>query len=895
VTHSQSARPSHAAEGVPGAPPRAFDRPRQVIATSRQGFDEVLNSEPVARLRRRWRRWRRLLPIGNRERHSGTRHRLGDQLKLIVAVPLVAVVAFAGLAFVTTVHQASSTGEVRELASLAGAAGSLAHALQDERAAAGTLLLAADAARQGAYEQKVAATDAAAARYHRRREDVSPADEATANLLKHIDSSLATLGDLRRQVRGSAQAQASTVAFDYRILIVDLLDYRDEVVRAGAPTGLADSVHAAAALARAAEAIGEQQVTVLRATGPGSLTPALRDEIAGTRALFDDATRTFTELAEPEWQVWYSKASGGADVLNALRLQDEVARTPGTAITVDPAKWSAAMSAWVARLAEVLQRIDGAVVDEVTDLRDSQMRHAGLEAAGVLITLVVAVLLTGYVGRRITRRLRLLQDAARTIAYQRLPTVVNELHRADPGTVNPDEVANRSAGEIMVGGSDEIAEVAQAFRAVHREAVRIAGEQAVMRSNVAEIFVHLSQREQKLVDAVLAQVDEVERDETDPDKLQQLYRLDHLATRMARINLSLLVLGGSRAARLRHEDVPLVKVLQAAISQIEHYKRVRFGLVDNDVAVKADAVDEIVHLLAELFDNATFYSPPDSEVWVAGRALGDRVIVQIGDEGMDLSPRKRNKLNEILADPPPIDLAAVRAMGLTVVGHIARRYNVKVELRPGQGIGTIAEITLPAPVFQPFVPGDRPFPPAPLPAAVPQQRISHPVERVLAGGTESPNLFAGAFAGNAPTSAPPAWPPHAEPVTSAGPAEPAGLTGPAGLVAPVDETIVLPIFQETSVWFQFVHPPSPEGPIDWESAADAGWIAAARAASPNVGALTASGLPIRLPQANLVPGAAAVSPDAAENGKKRDPAAIAAAMSAYARGVAGRRGGPQAS
>ena len=249
--------------------------------------------------------------------------------------------------------------------------------------------------------------------------------------------------------------------------------------------------------------------------------------------------------------------------------------------------------------------------------------------------------------------------------------------------------------------------MAQAFRAVHREAVRIAGEQAVMRSNVAEIFVHLSRREQRLVDAVLAQVDRVERDETDPDRLQQLYQLDHLATRMARINLSLLVLGGSGAARVRREDAPMGKVLQAAISQIEHYTRVRFGSVDDDVAVVAEAVDEIVHLLAELLDNATGYSPPESEVWVTGRALGDRIILQIVDEGVGLAPSRREQLNELLAQPPAIDIAAVRAMGLTVVGHIAARYQIQVQLRPGQHGGTLAEVVIPKDVFRPIMASER--------------------------------------------------------------------------------------------------------------------------------------------------------------------------------------------
>jgi hypothetical protein len=201
----------------------------------------------------------------------------------------------------------------------------------------------------------------------------------------------------------------------------------------------------------------------------------------------------------------------------------------------------------------------------------------------------------------------------------------------------------------------------------------------------------------------------------------------------------------------------------------------------------------------------------------------------------------------VLAAPPPIDIAAVRAMGLTVVGHIAARHGIRVELRPGQDVGTIAEITVPAKMFVPAVPVDRAYPPAPLPA-----------------GASWPRQING--------------------------------SGPVGLLPPVDETTVLPIFAETSGWFRDVHPEATDGPVGWKTAADAGWRAAAKAAEPLITARTKNGLPVRKPRLQLVPGSAEITaPENPDNAKKRDPAAIAAAMSAYARGVAARRGTPQPS
>jgi signal transduction histidine kinase len=859
--------------------------------------------------------------------------RIVDQIRLIVAVPLVAVIAFAGLAIVTTAQGAQRTAQLKTLAQLSVQAGNVAHVLSAERAAAAGVLSGSTPTTLDLYSQQTSVTDAAVATYRTARAKISETALGSPDLMSRIDTGLDGLVDLRKQVRTAAPAMSS-VAFSYRIVIADLDSYREAVARAGAPADVADHIRASAALSEAAEAIGQQQVDVLRALAPGVLTQALRQEITGTRTAFTESVVSFTDLATPEWLTWFAQASSGEDVVTAQGLQDVVGREESPTLNVDATQWTQSMSGWQSRIYSVQSRIDATVIDEVGTVRDGQLRTAVIDGAGVIAALLLAVLLTALVARRITRRLRRLHDAAQAVAYQRLPDVVAELRNAAPGTVRPEEVAERSAADVLVGGRDEISEVAQAFQAVHREAVRIAGEQAVMRSNVAEIFVHLSRREQRLVDAVLAQVDAVERDETDPDRLQQLYQLDHLATRMARINLSLLVLGGSGAARVRREDAPLVKVLQAAISQIEHYTRVRFEVVDSEVAVISDAVDEVVHLIAELVDNATGYSPPEKEVWVTGRALGDRVIVQVGDDGVGLSPIRRQQLNEMLAEPPAIDIAVVRNMGLIVVGHIAARYGIRVELRPGPETGTIAEITLPSAVFRAIsaeerqlsfaagtealtsgsgdftngngrggkhstaeaAPGAGLFtPPAFNVFAKPAEDLPAPdplgdtVAMPMLNGY-GPNGVQPSPAGSPP--GPGAWPPHAEP------------TRPAVLAAAVDDTTPLPIFQEVNGWFraesgpvnidyatvdaEIVHEPL----VSWGGAADIGWSVAEKVAEPTVSSTTPSGLPVRDPQRHLVPGSAQPTQQErrATVQAKRDPGAVAAAMSAYARGVAGRRG-----
>ena len=156
--------------------------------------------------------------------------------------------------------------------------------------------------------------------------------------------------------------------------------------------------------------------------------------------------------------------------------------------------------------------------------------------------------------------------------------------------------------------------MARAFNMVHREAVRVAAEQAVLRTSVSAMFLNLARRSQTLVDRMIGQLDGIERGEEDPKRLAELFRLDHLATRMRRNDENLLVLAGADTSPPRREDALLIDVLRAAQSEIEHYDRIEFGTVDNDVSVAAAAVNDVVRLLAELLDNATRFSPPDAAV-----------------------------------------------------------------------------------------------------------------------------------------------------------------------------------------------------------------------------------------------------------------------------------------
>jgi anti-sigma regulatory factor (Ser/Thr protein kinase) len=237
--------------------------------------------------------------------------------------------------------------------------------------------------------------------------------------------------------------------------------------------------------------------------------------------------------------------------------------------------------------------------------------------------------------------------------------------------------------------------------------VALPPHKVAQRAEVSAMFVNLARRSSRLVDALIERLDHAEADEADPDRLAQLFDFDHLATRMRHANDSLLVLAGSDASRAREHPIPLLDLLRAGQSQIEQYKRVEYGQVDSDVAIAPQAIDAVVHVLAELLDNATRYSPAERPVMVEGRRTGDGATVRITDNGIGVGDGL-DMFNARLAEPPELGVAESRSMGLAVVSHLARRYGLTVRLQAEPAGGTAAVVELPpelvrfvAPVLSP--------------------------------------------------------------------------------------------------------------------------------------------------------------------------------------------------
>jgi signal transduction histidine kinase len=381
---------------------------------------------------------------------------------------------------------------------------------------------------------------------------------------------------------------------------------------------------------------------------------------------------------------------------------------------------------------QVQHSLVAATVSRATALRQNAIVQASVIGAAVLLVLLLALVLTTVIGRSMVRPLRRLRSGALEVAGVRLPETVRRMSDSDGAGV-PLEVE-----PIDVDSSDEIGEVARAFDQVHREALRLAANEAALRGNVNAMFVNLSRRSQSLVERQIRLIDDLEQGEQDPDRLSSLFQMDHLATRMRRNSENLLVLAGHDASRRWNQPVALVDVLRAAVSEIEQYERVTLN-VQPGIAVRGHAVNDVVHLLAELAENATSFSSADTPVVVAGHLLSSGgVLLDITDQGVGMGAEEMAHANWRLDNPPVVDVAVSRRMGLFVVARLAARHGIRVRLRPAPAGGLTALVWLPDEVVSHEVDGGasgmRNFDVPPTPAGL------------STAGAQSAGLVAGAMA-----------------------------------------------------------------------------------------------------------------------------------------------------
>ncbi|MFF2727204.1 nitrate- and nitrite sensing domain-containing protein [Streptomyces sp. NPDC058008] len=418
----------------------------------------------------------------------------------------------------------------------------------------------------------------------------------------------------------------------------------------------------------------------------------LKEVMAGKAAEGAEQLKAAEQQAKAAGKPFVAPPSIDGSVFDGMAQQIGQGKQPDElrAKGITPETWMAASTAKFDGYTTVENELVDKAVTEAAEISADARNAAVLNAAIVIVALLAAFVIAGLMARQMSRSMQRLRTAAFGIAEQRLPALVDQLSRTEPGRVDT------RVKPIPINSRDEIGEVARAFDQVHQEAVRLAAEQAMLRGNVNAIFTNLSRRNQSLIEGQLTLITGLENSEADPDQLESLFRLDHLATRMRRNGENLLVLAGEEPGRRWNQPVPLVDVLRAASSEVESYERIELSGVPES-EIHGQAVTDLVHLLAELLENATTFSSPQTKVRVTATRLPDgRVMVEIHDKGIGLTAEDFADINHKLANPPTVDAAVSQRMGLFVVGRLADRHGIRVQLRPsGEQAGTTSLVMLP--------------------------------------------------------------------------------------------------------------------------------------------------------------------------------------------------------
>ncbi|MGW7099110.1 nitrate- and nitrite sensing domain-containing protein [Streptomyces sp. NPDC054838] len=647
-------------------------------------------------------------PSGSGSRLAMQNWRISTRLVSLLTLPVVAATTLGGFRINDSLNDIAQLDHMQLLTTMTRQATNLAAALQEERdKSAGPLSVD----RSGKPNSLVAGvrdqTDAAAKAFAVATDKVDSTQDkdetlkSIRNNILQIGRQLTGIEDIRKKAYQNGAQQTVT---EYNALIVSLLSLSQDMAQATSNPEMIKRTRALAAFSSAKEYASIQRAIIaasLPESGekPGTLSE--NDRLYALSALRGESQskKTFELVyqGKPE-ELLASLGDGNAEISKADHFTRRVLSTQGQFAK------EAQYRSWMDWYDADGTKLTAMKVIELTLLEDMEQKARELKSQsqqdaiinGALILLVLGVSLVGafVMARSMIRSLRRLQDTATRVAQDRLPELVKQLSETDPQDVDT------TVESVGLHTRDEIGQVAAAFDDVHREAVRLAAEQALLRGNVNAMFTNLSRRSQGLIQRQLSLISELESREADPDQLSSLFKLDHLATRMRRNGENLLVLAGEEPGRRWTRPVPLVDVLRAAASEVEQYERIELSSVPGtDVAGRV--VNDLVHLLAELLENATSFSSPQTKVKVTGHALPDgRVLVEIHDTGIGLSPEDLAAINERLASPPTVDVSVSRRMGLFVVGRLSLRHGIRIQLRPSDSGGTTALVMLPVDVAQ---------------------------------------------------------------------------------------------------------------------------------------------------------------------------------------------------
>ncbi|WP_327379623.1 sensor histidine kinase [Streptomyces sp. NBC_01212] len=690
--NDRGSSPQHAQN--PGAPGDGGERAQRPGVTAAGGAEATEPQTPAG-------------PTSAGSRIALRNWRISTRLVSLLALPVVAATTLGGLRINESMNDMDQLEHMQLLTKMTKQATALANALQEERDKSAGPLSNGVKATDYKVTQPRERTDRAKAAFFEATDEIgnTPGDAALDSIhasVSQIGTQLGNITSIRKDAYAADSPSLNTID-QYSQLITSLLSLSQDMAQATSNPEMIKRTRALAAFSSSKEYASVERAIIAAALPGGDSNKTHlndNDQAFGRNALgkasstlktfettYESTGRSSAELLAPLDNG--NPEITAADIYAKKVLDSPLGMEGSGSKTRTYMDWYDQSSNKIQAMKTIEETLLGEMESKARELREESQRDAILNGAIILIVLGVSLVGAFVVARSMIRSLRRLQDTATRVAQDRLPELVRQLSETDPQDVDT------SVESVGVHSRDEIGQVAAAFDDVHREAVRLAAEQALLRGNVNAMFTNLSRRSQGLIQRQLSLISELESREADPDQLSSLFKLDHLATRMRRNGENLLVLAGEEPGRRWTRPVPLVDVLRAAASEVEQYERIELAAVPA-TEVAGRVVNDLVHLLAELLENATSFSSPQTKVRVTGHALPDgRVLVEIHDTGIGLSPEDLAAINERLAAPPTVDVSVSRRMGLFVVGRLSLRHGIRIQLRPSDSGGTTALVMLP--------------------------------------------------------------------------------------------------------------------------------------------------------------------------------------------------------
>ncbi|WP_328354468.1 nitrate- and nitrite sensing domain-containing protein [Streptomyces sp. NBC_00445] len=639
-----------------------------------------------------------------------SRRRIGSirlSLILLALVPSVILTAMWG---VTTTQMFTEGLRLRgqtELSRSTGAMGTEATlALQTERRLSAAWLAAPNGSRDALDAQRLK-TDEAVAKLVGQNDEIERAPARISDRLTSVVGSLSSLEYYRGQVDEPTDITAQQALDQYSAII-------DEQIHAFQALSQVDDGDLTAqagplvAVEHAAELASQEDARLTLAWPSGYLDEETWSRFAESvntrRWLVEDQivpqmsgdTKTQTEriLQSREWQTLESLEdrvlAARADSAGARRIPLPDVRE----------QWETAFAKLADEYGLLIKRQTAGLLDRSADTSDNLLITAGSLSAGGLLALLVCVWMSWRITRSLSRRLRGLRVATLGLAQERLPDVVARLNRGE-------KIDVEQATPPLDYGHDELGQVATAFNTAQRTAVHTAVELADTRRGFQKVILGIARQSQNLVNLQLTKLDALERAHQDPEILKGLYELDSTASQLRRYEENLVIISGERPGRTWTQPVALTDILRGAVGEVAEYQRVEVH-TEEEVALAPPAVADVIHLLAELIDNATVYSPAPSPVGVRAALVAKGLAVEVEDRGLGMSEEDYASLNAQLAEPPQFDVVALAddlRLGMFVISRLAHRHGITVTLRSSPYGGTTAIVLIPHEVVVREVPG----------------------------------------------------------------------------------------------------------------------------------------------------------------------------------------------